>query len=209
VPLRIVQILADDAGALTQRMERAALLVAEDQQTNEAIAAAVGVKRQTVDWWKRKPAFTARVEALRQQFREAIAQEGIAHQQNRINALNERWRLMQQVIAARAADVTMTGAGHETGLLVRTYKPGKYRNLEEYKVDAGLLAELRAHELQAARELGQLVEKRELTGKDGGPLEVEHGGAIEVRAVDYRVTTATLHPLPAALAPGGEEEGAA
>jgi hypothetical protein len=201
--------LADDAGTLTQRMERAALLVAEDQQTNEAIAAAVGVKRQTVDWWKRKPAFTARVEALRQQFREAIVQEGIANRQNRINALNERWELMQQVIEARAADATMTGAGHETGLLVRTYKPGKFRTVEEYRVDAALLAELRAHELQAARELGQLVEKRELTGKDGGPMEVEHGGAIEVRAVDYRVTTATLHPLPLGVSVSGGEEGAA
>jgi hypothetical protein len=166
-----VQILADDAGTLTQRMERAALLVAEDQQTNEAIAAAVGVKRQTVDWWKRKPAFTARVDALRQQFREAVAREGIAHQQNRIKALNERWRLMQQVIAARAADATMTGAGHETGLLVRTYKPGKYRVVEEYRVDAALLAELRAHEKQAAEELGQWTKKTDVTS-GGKPLDL-------------------------------------
>jgi hypothetical protein len=34
------------------------------------------------------------------------------------------------------------------------------------------LRELRAIEEQVAKELGQLVDKRELTGKDGGPLQV-------------------------------------
>jgi predicted transcriptional regulator len=55
------------------------------------------------------------------------------------------------------------------------------------------------------------VERAEYTGKDGAAIrhEVEHGGAIEVRAVDYRMTTATLHPLPAALSSGVDEEGAA
>jgi hypothetical protein len=185
-------------GFWTHRTEQAALLVAEDQLTDDAIAARLRINKVTLERWKQRTDFRART------------QEHIAERQNRVNALNERWRLMQQVIAARAADESMTGAGHETGLLVRTYKPGKYRNVEEYRFDAALLAELRAHELQAARELGQLVEKRELTGKDGGPVEVEHGGAIEVRAVDYRITTATLHPLPAgASVTGGEEEGAA
>jgi hypothetical protein len=196
-------------GGLTRKQAQAAARVAEDQQTDAQIAAAVGVSAVTLWKWKQRPDFAARVEEHKARWAAEIEQEGIANRQNRINALNDRWSLMQQVITARAADATMTGAGHETGLLVRTYKPGKYRVVEEYRFDAALLAELRAHELQAARELGQLVEKRELTGKNGGPVEVEHGGAIEVRAVDYRMTTATLHPLPAALGGGGEEEGAA
>jgi hypothetical protein len=197
-------------GFWTHRTEQAALLVAEDQLTDDAIAARLRINKVTLERWKQRTDFRARTQEHVAAFREAIRVRGIAERQNRVNALNERWRLMQQVIAARAADESMTGAGHETGLLVRTYKPGKYRNVEEYRFDAALLAELRAHELQAARELGQLVEKRELTGKDGGPVEVEHGGAIEVRAVDYRITTATLHPLPAgASVTGGEEEGAA
>jgi hypothetical protein len=197
------------AGGLTRKQAQAAARVAEDQQTDAQIAAAVGVSAVTLWKWKQRPDFAARVEEHKARWAAEIAQEGIANRQNRINALNDRWALMQRVIEARAADESMKGAGHETGLLVRTYKPGKFRVVEEYKVDAGLLAELRAHELQAARELGQLVEKRELTGKDGGPLEVEHGGAIEVRAVDYRMTTATLHPLPSALGDGSGEEGAA
>lgn len=196
------------AGGLTRKQAHAAARVAEDQQTDAQIAAAVGVSAVTLWKWKQRPDFATRVEEHKARWAAEIEQEGIANRQNRVNALNDRWELMQQVIEARAADATMTGPGHETGLLVRTYKPGKFRNVEEYRVDAALLAELRAHELQAARELGQLVEKRELTGKDGGPLEVEHGGAIEVRAVDYRMTTATLHPLPTPTA-ALPEEGAA
>jgi hypothetical protein len=197
------------AGGLTKKQEQAALWLAEGERTEEAIAAALRLNPITLWRWKQQPAFAALVEEHKARWAAEIEQEGIANRQNRVNALNDRWELMQRVIDARAADATMTGAGHETGLLVRTYKPGKYRNVEEYRVDAALLAELRAHELQAARELGQLVEKRELTGKDGGPLEVEHGGAIEVRAVDYRMTTATLHPLPAALGATVDEEGVA
>jgi len=160
------------------------LLVAEDELSDEAIAERVGVTKQTLENWKRRPEFRAVVDGHKAKWAAELEQEGIANRQNRINAANERWHLMQQVIAERAADPTMTAPGSGTGLL----------------------AELRAHEVQAARELGQLVDKRELTGKDGGAIEVEHGGAIEVRAVDYRVTTATLHPLPAALV---DDEGAA
>jgi hypothetical protein len=44
----------------------------------------------------------------------------------------------------------------------------------EYAVDTGTLKELRDIEQQVAKELGQIVDKRELTGKDGGPLQHEH-----------------------------------
>ncbi len=190
----------------TRKRERAALQVAEDHLTEEAIAKQAGVTKVTLWTWRKHPDFAARVEAHKARWAAEIEQEGIANRQNRVNALNERWRLMQQVIEARAADATMKGAGHETGLLVRSVKPTKRGMVEEYRFDGALVAELRAHELQAARELGQLVERRELTGKDGGPMEVQHGGAIEVRAVDYRMTTATLRPLPS---PALTEDGAA
>lgn len=167
--------MADEAAgetkALSPKMERAAGLVAEDQQSNEAIAAAIGIKRQTLDLWKRRPDFAARVEAIRQQWRAQIEQEGIANRQNRIAALNDRWRKLQQIIEARAADPTMTAPGSDTGLLVRTYKPGKYKTVEEYRVDVGLAAELRAHEKQAAEELGQWTKKTDVTS-GGKPLDL-------------------------------------
>jgi hypothetical protein len=159
------------AGGLTKKQDQAALWLAEGERTEEAIAAALHLNPITLWRWKQQPVFAAAVEAHKARWAAEIAQEGIAHQQNRVNALNERWRLMQQVIAARAADESMTGAGHETGLLVRTYKPGKYRVVEEYKVDAGLLAELRTHEKQAAEELGQWTKKTDVTS-GGKPLDL-------------------------------------
>src|ERR1017187_5622963 len=51
--------------------------------------------------------------------------------------------------------------GGTTGLLVKDYK-GKDADTLVYKVDTGLLAELRNHEKQAAEELGQWSEKRKL-----------------------------------------------
>ena len=63
----------------------------------------------------------------------------------------------------------MAGAGHETGLLVRTYKllgRGEDAQLvEEYKVDDGLLRELRELEKHSATELGQWMEKQEHSGQ--------------------------------------------
>lgn len=43
----------------------------------------------------------------------------------------------------------------------------------EYRVDTGTLAELRKIEQQAAQELGEWTEKKELTGKDGGTLAIK------------------------------------
>jgi hypothetical protein len=159
------------AGGLTRKQAQAAARVAEDQQTDAQIAAAVGVSAVTLWKWKQRPDFAARVEEHKARWAAEIEQEGIANRQNRVDALNERWRLMQQVIAARAADESMTGTGHETGLLVRTYKPGKYRVVEEYRFDAALLAELRAHEKQAAEELGQWTKKTDVTS-GGKPLDL-------------------------------------
>jgi hypothetical protein len=44
------------------------------------------------------------------------------------------------------------------------------QTVEEYAVDTALLKELRAHEQQAAQELGQWLDKHEHTGKDGESL---------------------------------------
>lgn len=61
-------------------------------------------------------------------------------------------------------------AGGETGLLAhqeRAIGSGKNQQIiHEYAVDTGLLRELRAHEEQAAKELGQWVDKGELAVDD-------------------------------------------
>jgi hypothetical protein len=174
--------------AWSGRSDRAALLVAEDLRTDAAIAAEAGISDRQLRTWKAHPDFAARVDQVRAELRAAVLAEGIASRQNRVDALNERWRRMQRVIDARAiehADVP----GGDTGLLVRQIKLVKIYSttsspddvddpddtdvlisakmnaqVAEYAVDTGLLKELREHEKQAAQELGQWTEKQELSG---------------------------------------------
>lgn len=162
------------AKQLTTAQERAALLVAEDTLTDQQIAAACGVTDRTIWRWKKLAVFLAAVDAHRTRWRDEIEQQGIANRKNRVDALNERWRLMRQVIEERAASRDEEAPGAGTGLLVRQIKSIGFgennQTVEEYTVDTGLLKELRAHEEQAAKELGQWLEKHEHTGKDGESL---------------------------------------
>jgi hypothetical protein len=76
------------AEAMTKRMEDAARLVAEDDLSNEAISARVGVTRQTLDLWKKRPEFVARVAQHREAFKDAALSEGFADKRERVRALN-------------------------------------------------------------------------------------------------------------------------
>jgi uncharacterized protein YerC len=181
----------DSAFNWSRRTERAALLVAQDEQTDTAIAASVGVSQVTIERWKRHPEFAGRVQEHRDLWREQIEAKGIADRQNRVDALNDRWHRMQQVIEERASDQTTAHvAGGSTGLIVRDVKGvGKgddFQLIDIYSVDTGLLRELREHEKQAAQELGEWSEKREISGPGGDP--------IEVRARDYREGLAPFLP---------------
>lgn len=185
------------------KTEMAAMLVAQDTLTDKQIAAECGVVERTLERWKLDPEFRARVQEHRDAFREQIRSEGIANRQNRVDALNDRWGRMRQVIEARAeehADVP----GGDTGLLVRQAKlvkvyetagapPADQSDAEgevlysgkrdvivyEYAVDTSLLKELREHEKQAAQELGQWTEKQEHSGE----LLVRQYVGVDVDAV--------------------------
>ena len=160
----------------TGQRERAAWMVAEDRLSNEAIAAAVGISRQAIDNWRRHPDFKARVDAHRQAFRHIILTTGIADKARRVEALHDRWQRLHQVIEARAADERHRDEpGWTTGLLVHQARFDKFGNqIDEYAIDTGLLAELRAHEKQAAQEVGDWVERKEHAGPGGGPIPLAH-----------------------------------
>ncbi len=180
----------------TKRSERAAALVAEDRLTDEAIAEKVGIAKRTLERWKDAPDFAARVAEHVERFRVVVRSRGIAVIENRVQALQERWDLMKQIIRERAQAPEMAEVpGGSTGLLVRQIKlvkvygsdedepPGDDEAtegetlhslklsvpVEEFVLDTGLLRELREHEKQAAQELQQWTEKRDLTS-DGKPL---------------------------------------
>lgn len=140
--------------------------MARGDATQTAIAAQIGVRKQTLTRWLALPAFVEMIETGRAAIAAAIRADGIANKQNRIDAYNDRWRKMQTVIAERAEAPDMQSVpGGTTGLLVKTWKQvgsGPDAQLvAEYQVDTGTLAELRATEKQAGQELGQWVDKSE------------------------------------------------
>lgn len=151
--------------------------------SDEQIAERVGVTRDAITSWKLAPEFQARISEHVEAQREACMSEGIADRRNRVRRLGDTWERLQQVIRERAVELDGAAAGGGTGLLVHQVKGiGKgesFRVVDEYAVDTGLLAELRQIEKQAAQELGQWVEKGELSGKDGSPLL----NSLEVRFV--------------------------
>jgi hypothetical protein len=144
-------------------------LVAEDALTNAQIAERCGVTRRALDKWIAHPDFKAEVARILDETRAALLSNGILTKQNRLDALNDRHGRMRRVIDERATDPSMGAvAGGATGLLVhRERMIGTGRNaqrVDEYEVDTGLLAEMRATEKQAAQELGEWTEKREHSG---------------------------------------------
>jgi predicted DNA-binding protein (UPF0251 family) len=150
---------------LSKHQEDAARLVFDDNLSDEQIAAKIGITRRTLARWKLLPEFIARIDLLRQQTRLAILTQGVADKVSRIGAYNDRWQRMQQVITQRQEEYRGRGiAGGESGLLVHTVKavgsgPAAY-TVDEYAVDTGLLREMREIEKQAAIEIGDWVEKR-------------------------------------------------
>ncbi len=73
---------------LTKREEDAARLVAEDDLTDEQIAVSVGVAKMTLERWKKRLDFAARVTQHKEGFKDAALAEGFADKRLRVRALN-------------------------------------------------------------------------------------------------------------------------
>ncbi len=195
--------------------------MADDRLSNERIAQIVGVTRKTIDNWKTEPAFAAQVQEIVQAARAAAMAHGIAVKEERIRGYQERQRLLWQVIHARAergrvltvlAETGLTPGGLplpdgqtpktpppgiDTGLMVKQTKISSLGTvIEEWAVDTGLLSEMRAVEKQAAQELGQWTEKRELSGKDGGPVQIDLSGLSDEELALAAALRRKLAPPP-------------
>lgn len=159
----------------SNQREDGARLVAEDRQTDAAIAASLGITKRQLERWKRHPDFQRRVREIVRAEREAILARGIAERQNRLDAMDERHQRLSLIFQERAQEPEMRKVpGGKGGFLVRRFKQigtGPDATLvEEYEADVGLSRELRELEKQAAQELGQWTEKRDLTS-GGKPIE--------------------------------------
>jgi hypothetical protein len=102
----------------------------------------------------------ARIKELQTFIAAGVIALEISNRNARVQALQDRWDRMRKLIHERGIEMANVKGGGSTGLLCRDYK-GKDATAEVYKVDTALLAELRAHERQAAEELGQWITKSE------------------------------------------------
>jgi hypothetical protein len=148
----------------------AALLVAEDDLTDIAIAEKIGIGRTTLFMWKQHPDFQARVKQHIADLEASVLKYAIAKKRNRVARQNADWERLERIRELRADNPALGGVeGDETGLMIRQFKViGTGHNaqtIEEYVVDTALVKARTDLEKQAAGEVG-----------DEPPLKVRHGG---------------------------------
>jgi hypothetical protein len=157
----------------SEAKEKAALLLAIDELTDDEIASEIGFSRQSVAVWKKKEQFQARVDGHKKEIRANIRSRGIAITENRVKNLQRRHDAMNRILAERGEAMAEVPGG-ATGMLCHNVKSvGQGENaqlVDLYEFDAALVKELRETERQAAQELGQWTDKRDITSA-GKPLK--------------------------------------
>ena len=160
--------------AWTRQREQAALAIAEDSETDDVIAAGLGVTRRTLARWKGEPAFQARVAEHQAGWQQELRDLGLADRRNRLGHLNDLAGRLGNLIEERANDPALANVpGGKTGLIVaepvvvRVFEvdgeqddgpltPAKQRVvLYRYTVDIATLRELANLAKQAAQDVGQ------------------------------------------------------
>lgn len=143
--------------------ERMCMLLAEDRLTDRTIAVEVGIAYSTLALWKKRPEYRERIALYKGELAAHAWRAGIAQRENRLAALQHRWKAMHSLMAARAAEYEGDGeaVGGDTGLIVKEVKmTPKGDKIVTYAFDAALDKAIRETEKQAAIELGQWTEKR-------------------------------------------------
>ncbi len=203
---------------LDSRHDRAALRLAEGRWIDERIAKEAGISRVALWKWLHVPEFAALVEQQRSLLHGGVIKRGIADKQTRIDGQVDRHQRLQEVIEQRAArgqallaeqasGLTPGGlpvpegrkpipAELATGMVVRQEKVTPFGSVAEFVVDAGTSAEMRALEKQVAQELGEWTEKRELSGKDGGPVQIDLTGLSDEELALAAALRRKLAPSP-------------
>ena len=164
-------ILRATSGAFewTPQRERAAQLIAENELELVEIAAAVGVQRMTLYRWRNADEFAGRVADLQGQIAASALRQTIGKKHRRIQYLQElmeRQRAAMDARAARAAADPDAPAEAATGLFEsKTVMSASGKTKTDWKFDAQLVREYRQTLEQAARELGQISDKVEVSGE--------------------------------------------
>ena len=160
---------------INQTHYEAAQLLAEGELTYDEIGCRLGVSRQAICSWKKRPEFVALVSERLAEYCEEIRLHAGSIRERRIAAQNRRWLRLQRIIEKRAAQPEMAEiVGGDTGLLCRvtttTTRGETTETVFSDQLDVDILRELREHEKLIAQETGQWAERREIGGVGGGPI---------------------------------------
>lgn len=154
----------------TAKHDEAVMLVAEDKLADVKIAEMLGISKRTLEDWKKEELFLERLDVVITEFRNVLLRHGIARHDRRLARLNKTWEALQTIIEEREGEVDAPGG--DTGLIIMQEKGvgggDNFRLIKEYGLDAAILAELRALEMQAAKECGQWVDKKQTDLTTGG-----------------------------------------
>lgn len=180
----------------TRKKEEAALQLAT-YATVPQVAADLKVSESTVKGWFAHPEFKAKVRELQDQISLEKLNVRIANAAERVNILDRLQKKYLDLIDARAEGMAGEVEGSDTGLLVRREKhqsigQGKYVSYTEYEADTAVTAEIRALQDLAAKDLGQRVDKKELSGQIG----IRREFVLVDNSDDPPLTEAELDALP-------------
>lgn len=157
----------------TEQRERAADLLAEGRPMR-VTADEVGCSIGTIANWKKQPEFMARV-------RKTLMAPRISNRIERLNGYQRLWELTWQIVNERSRAMAHVPGG-DTGLLVERVKVAGKAFMPEYAYDRDLVSEIRALGELVARETGQWTERQEVSGPDGGPVQI--APAVDLSRLD-------------------------
>lgn len=159
----------------TPEKERAAVMFGTEDISIPEVAARIHVASRTVDFWKAKPEFKARIAQHFEAWKASIYQKGIAQKERRILTYLEDYERIQTIRRERAVAYA-AGPGGKTGDIVLEYKTIAGSSVAHYAYDRALAAEAREIKKQLAIELGQFEQQVAVTGADGGPIDISLTG---------------------------------
>lgn len=165
-PKPSVNVRPDQPFGWNEKRERAAVMLAADEVSDALISEACGINEVTLNVWKKHPDFAERVRDETAAIRTGALRYAIAKKHKRIAKLNLLAERMEAAVDARAAEATADQDAPpeaRTGLFNRkTVMSASGKERRDYVFDATLVREYRATLEQAARELGQLVDRAEI-----------------------------------------------
>lgn len=142
------------------------MLLADGELSASEVAKRAKVSTNTLNEWLRNDVdgFREKVKQCLDVVRECLIIEGIGSKSKRVARLNDEWRALIAIVQERR---NLAAARQKAGLEVSIEeRSGLYRKIvrqyrshtsEEWVFDEHLSAALRALELQAAKELGQVA----------------------------------------------------